>query len=79
MGRAAVIFFLLAVAVLVLAGLPTVISDLSTIRKVRPERPAPESTYRPPFELDAPRRPAPRFSFADKPAIAHIGEFVRRS
>lgn len=79
MGRAAVIFLLLAVAVLVLAGLPTVISDLNTIRKVRPERPAPESSYSPTFELDAPRRPAPQFSFADNPATnAPIGDFLRR-
>lgn len=65
MGKGAVIFFLLAVGVLVVSGLPTVVGDLGTISNVRSQRQAPEAAYLPTFDPDAPRTPAPQISFAD--------------
>ena len=78
MGRAATIFFFLAVAVAAFGALPTVLSDLEKVDSIRGQRPEP-STVSPRFDIDGPRRPAPHVSFTDPSGRRfYLGDFYGR-
>ena len=76
MSKGAVIFFLLAVGVLVVSGLPTLVGDLSTISNVRSQRPASNAVDRPTFDPEAPRTAAPQIGFTDETGrTRYLGDF----
>ncbi len=65
MGRVAILFFFLAVAVIAFGALPTVLSDLDKVERVRAQGPEAGADLWPTFNVDAPRTPAPQVSFTD--------------